>query len=155
MGVIQAVKQVATDVVETATSAAQTSAKQIAKTPLDILEELLGQSPSPANPESKPTPEQDPGSGVDPAAMQQKAQADDQYKVAQHEQLHQQILQESQGYYEQKKQMEAQAKQVEEQKKEQEKFQIKQLEKQKTQNYAVQAAKDASNAEKSRNVGAG
>src|SRR5258708_1421554 len=155
MGVLQAVSQVATDVVDTAKTAATTSAQQIAKTPLDILEELLGQSPAPGNPEQKPPEEQAQQSTVDPAQMQQKAQDDDAFKVQQHQQLHSQILQESQGYYEQKKQMEVQQKQAEDKQKEQEKFQIKQLEKSKSQDYAVQAAQDANNAEKSRNVGAG
>ncbi len=155
MGVLQAVSQVATDVVDTAKTAATTSAQQIAKTPLDILEELLGQSPAPGNPEQKAPEEQAQQSTVDPAQMQQKAQDDDAFKVQQHQQLHSQILQESQGYYEQKKQMEVQQKQAEDKQKEQEKFQIKQLEKSKSQDYAVQAAQDAANAEKSRNVGAG
>src|SRR5258708_4233279 len=111
MGVLQAVGQIASDVVDTAKTAATASAKQIAKTPLDILEELLGQTPSSgATPEQKSPEEQGQQGGVDPAQMQQKAAQDDQFKVEEHQKLHDKIVQESQGYYEQKKQMDAQKK---------------------------------------------
>jgi hypothetical protein len=87
------------------------------------------------------------------AALQQKMQQDDSYRVTQHQELHQKIMQQSVGYYEQKKQMDEQTRMQQMQQEEQKKFEIKQLEKQKSQNYALNAAKDASSAEK--RVGAG
>ncbi len=150
----QAVSDVAADVKDGVVGAATDSVKQIAKTPLDILEELLGSSGAGggAN-EQKSEEEQGASSPANKAAIAQKNAQDDAFKVQQHQELHQKIMQQSQGYYEQKKQADEQQRQISEQQKEQEKFQIKQLEKQKSHDYALQAAKDASSAEK--RMGAG
>lgn len=152
----QAVGDVAQNVVDTTKAAVTASAKQVAKTPLDILEELMGGAPADGGADSKPQePLEGSQSSVDPALMQKQAQEDDVFKQQQHQELHNQITSQSQQYYEQKKEMEAQQKAADDQRKEQERFQIQQLEKQKKENFAVQTAKDAANAEKSRNVGAG
>ncbi len=155
MGVTQAVKQVAGDVVETVKSTTAASAQQVAKTPLDLLEELLGQSPGTPKPDAeKPESEAAPSSAQgNPQELKQKEEADEQFRVQRAQQLHDQITQSSQGYYEQKKQMEEQQKQAQEQTKQQEKFQIENLEKQKQEDFALRAAKDAASAEK--RVGAG
>lgn len=156
MGVAQAVKQVAGDVVDTAKGAASASAKQIAKTPLDLLEEMLGQSP-----EGKKTPEAEspqpesnfPSPQGNPEDLKRRELADEKYRVERTEQLHKEIKARDQAYYEQKQAAEAEKKQAEEQAQSQKKFQIENLEKQKREDFALKAAQDAANAEK--RVGAG
>ncbi len=157
MSVVQSTKQAVSDVAgsvtDTAVSALSSSAKQIAKTPLDILEELLGGKPSSTNPEKPEGAEQEQQSNIDPSALATQQRQDESFKTTQQQQLHDQITQQSASYYEQKKQMDEQKKQVEEQQKEQHKFEIQQLEKKKHEDFALEAAKDASSAEK--RVGAG
>lgn len=151
----QAVTSVAQNVASTAKQAVADTASQIAKTPLDILEELLGQAPADGPKEKKDTSDTATAGQYDAANadIKSKLAQDESFRAQQHQQLHDQIAQQSQGYYEQKKQMEAQTKQAQEQQKEQERFQIKQLEKRKSEDYALKAAQDASSAEK--RVGAG
>lgn len=157
MSVVQSTKQAVSDVAgsvtDTAVSALSSSVKQIAKTPLDILEELLGGKPSPSTPEKPEPTEQGQQSTIDPSVLAAQQQQDESFKTTQQQQLHDQITQQSVSYYEQKKQMDEEKKQVDEQKKEQHKFEIAQLEKKKHEDFALQAAKDASSAEK--RVGAG
>ncbi len=154
MGIAQAVKQVASDVVDTAKTAASASAKQIAKTPLDLLEELLGQSPGDKKTEkAKPEGEVGSASQVNPEELKQKELADDQYKAQRAEQLRKQINDRSQGYYDQQKVENEHKKQAEMRKEQERSFNIRNLEKQKNEDFALRAAKDASSAEK--RVGAG
>ncbi len=148
----QTVSDVSADVKDTVKAAATDTVKQIAKTPLDILEELLGSSPK-ADGKPGSTEEKGDSGQMAQAALQQKMQQDDTYRVQQHQELHSKIIQQSQSYYEQKKQMEEQTRQQQMQHEEQKKFEIKQLEKRRSSDMSVQAAKDASNAEK--RVGAG
>jgi hypothetical protein len=154
MGVVQAVKQVASDVVDTAKSAASASAKQIAKTPLDLLEEMLGQKPAGKTPEASDKPSEAGSSAqVNPEELKQKEQADQEYKTQRTEQLHKEIQARSHGYYENKKVEDERKKQATEQAEKQRKFQIEDLQKRKQEDFALKAAQDASSAEK--RVGAG
>lgn len=155
MGVVQAVKQVASDVVDTAKTAASASAKQIAKTPLDLLEEMLGQKPAGKSPETADKPSEEGSSQqVNPEELKQREQADKEYSAQRAKQLHDEIQTSSHSYYEKKEAMDLQKKQAEEQAKKQEKFQImERLEKRKQDDSALKAAMDASSAEK--RVGAG
>lgn len=151
----QAVTQAASDIgstmVDTARSAVKDSAKQIAKTPLDILEELLGSSPGKSDATSK---EEKAGSQMNQAQIQQKLKQEETFKLEQHQQLHSKLQAQSEAYYKQKDQMEAQQKAIELKQKEQEKFQIKQLERTKArQNLQVQMAQNAAKSEM--RVGAG
>lgn len=150
----QAVSTVASDVADTAKSAIGASAKQIAKTPLDILEELLGSGGPGGSDTKKETPSQDSSTpGLTMEEMTAKMQQDDQFREEKHQELHDSIQNQSLQYYQQKKQDDLVKKQQEEEQKKRERFEIKQLEKQKSHDYALQAAQDASNAEK--RVGAG
>lgn len=164
MGLGDDVKQVASSVGSAVGGIVSDTAKTVAKTPLDILEEILGGKPSsdaggkPATPEKPETESGDHSAGDDAAKradIQQKLEVDKQ-EQAQHLQQHRQVLAQEQQYYEQQKAQAEQMKAVEEkQKEEQKKFEIKQLEKQKRENLSLKIAQDANNPEKSRNLGAG
>lgn len=149
--VTQAVSDVANDVKNTAAAAVGDTAAQIAKTPLDILEELLGTGGG--GDVKKSAEEQGGSSAADQSALQQKMDQDATYRTTQHQSLHTKIQEQSQQYYEQKKQLDAQERLARLQQEEQKKFEIKQLEKRKSHDYQLQMAKDASSAEK--RVGAG
>ncbi len=150
--VTQAVSDIGTGVADSAKSAISDTAKQIAKTPLDILEELLGSSGAGGGDADSGTAEKG-NDAVSQAQIAQKMKQDESFKVEQHQALHDKIQQQSQVYFEQKKQEDAQKRAAADQQKEQERFEIKQLEKSKAQNLQVQMAQDAANAEK--RVGAG
>lgn len=155
MALGQAIKQVAGDVADTAKSAVASSAKQIAKTPLDLLEEMLGQAPGkPAAEAEKPeSGGEGSGASVNPEELKQREAADNEFKKTEETRLLQEINQSSASYYKEQKAMAAQKKQQEEQAQEARKFQIENLEKRKTEDFALKAAQDAANAEK--RVGAG
>lgn len=154
MGIAQAVKQVASDVVDTAKAAASDSAKQIAKTPLELLEELLGQAPADGQTAEPKTEESTlPSPQGNPEELKQKELIDQQYKAQRQAQLHQEIQQSSKTYNEQKKKMDEQKQQADAQTKAEERFRVENLERQKQEDFALRAAKDASSAEK--RVGAG
>lgn len=154
MGVINAVKQVAGQVATTATDAAVKSVKQIAKTPLDLLEDLLGQSPVSKSPEGEKTAESVPGeTQYDPAVLEKREKEDEDYRAKRQQELHNEIQQASVGYNAERARIDAQKKAEQDQKEAEKKFQVKNLEKRKQEDYALQMAKDASSAEK--RVGAG
>jgi hypothetical protein len=154
MGVINAVKQVASQVATTATDAAVKSAKQIAKTPLDLLEDLLGQSPATKSPEGEKPTESNPGeTQYDPAVLEKRAKEDEVYRAKRQQELHTEIQQASVGYNAERARIDAEKKAEQDQKVAERKFQVKNLEKQKQEDYALKMAKDASSAEK--RVGAG
>lgn len=150
--VTQAVSDVASDVKDSVKAAASDTAKQIAKTPLDILEELLGSSGK-TDGQSPSSEEKGDTGQMAAAALKQKSEQDETYRAQRHEELHKQIYDRSQAFYEQKKVLDEQSRQQQMQQEEQKRFQINQLEKKKSNDYALNAAKDASSAEK--RVGAG
>ncbi len=162
MGLGDDIKQVATDVGGAVGGVAVDAAKTVAKTPLDILEEILGGKAGDASGAKGDEAQKNVEKGADgqsptadPAVIQQKIQ-DDQKLTSQKLQMHRQNMATEQQFFDQKTTQAAQQKEVEkQQKKEQEKYEIKQIEKKKRENYQVKAAQDAANAEKSRNVGAG
>lgn len=159
MGLGDDVKQVASDVGGALGGVVSDTAKTVAKTPLDILEEILGGGPTD---DGKKTPEaldqvEKNGGATDNAAhlaaMQQKIEEDKHLQAAKLER-HREVMESEKQLYEQKMAQEDQQKKImKQQEEEQKKFEIKQLEKQR--NYQVKAAQDAANPEKSRNVGAG
>lgn len=156
MALGQAIKQVAGDVAGTAGKALGDSAKQIAKTPLDLLDEMLGQAPGKPTAGEAEKPEsggEGSATSVNPEELKQREAADNEFKKTEETRLLQEINQSSAAYYEEQKAMAAQKKQQEEQAQEQRKFQIENLEKRKTEDFALKAAQDAANAEK--RVGAG
>ncbi|HKY74387.1 MAG TPA: hypothetical protein VJ246_03700 [Patescibacteria group bacterium] len=164
MGLGDDVKQIATDVGGQLAGVAVDTVKAAAKTPLDVLEEILGGKPSAGD--NKPGGgnealehvEQGAGGGdqaAQQAAVQHQTQEDSQQQAIKL-QHHRSAMSQWQQHYDQGKAQEEQKKKVEQQQKEeQKKFEIKQLEKQKKTNYQVEMAKAAANAEKSRNLGAG
>ena len=162
MGLGDDIKQVATDVGSAVGGVVVDAAKTVAKTPLDILEEILGgkagDAGGPKSDEAQKNVEKGANGqtpGADPAVIQQRIQ-DDQKLTSQKLQMHRQNMATEQQFFDQKTAQVAQQKKVEQQQHdEQKKYEIKQIEKQKRENYQVKAAQDASNAEKSRNVGAG
>ena len=162
MGLGDDIKQVATDVGGAVSGVAVDAAKAVAKTPLDILEEIFGgkagDAGGPKGDEAQKNAEKAANGqtpGADPAVIQQKIQDDKKYQTKRLA-LHRKNMATEQQSYDQQTAQVAQQKEVEkQQKKEQEKYEIKQIEKKKRENYQVKAAQDAANAEKSRNVGAG
>lgn len=164
MGLGDDVKQIATDVGGQLAGVAGDVAKAAVKTPLDILEEILGGNPAAdggkksAGNEALEHVEQGAGGG-DQAAQQatiQHQQQEDAQEQATKLQFHRKAMSEWQQHYDQGKAQEEQMKKVEQkQKEEQKKYEINQLEKQKKTNYQVEMAKAAAHAEKSRNIGAG
>lgn len=164
MGLGDDVKQIASDVGSAVGGVVSDTAKAVAKTPLDILEEILGGKPSSGGPGSssqEKTPDQlekQESGNTDPAqqAMLQQRMQEDQVTRQQKIRAHQEFMASQQAYYDQSMAQERQQKEVEKQQhEEQKKFEIKQLEKQKRENLQVQMAKDAANAEKAASVGAG
>lgn len=161
MSVGDAVKTVVQDVGEQVADLAGGAAKQVAKTPLNILEEILSGKPASdtGRPgESEKSVEKDPGgSPNDPqvqAQLQQKIQED---KVVRGQKLqqHRQMMQGEQQFFQQKVAQEQQQKKMEEQQKQaQKKFEIQQLERKKQENVQVKNAIDASNPEKRGMIGA-
>ncbi|HAV14733.1 MAG TPA: hypothetical protein DCX25_00155 [Candidatus Pacebacteria bacterium] len=164
MGLGDDVTQIASDVGGALSGVAVDTAKAVAKTPLDILEEILGGKPpldtaqggekneAQKNAEKAMTAADDP---AQKALIQQKLQEDQAATTAKLKR-HRELMADEQQFYAQGKAQEEQEKKVEkQQEKEQEKFEIKQLEKQKHENLQVKMAQDAANAEKSRNLGAG
>lgn len=160
MGAGQAIKQVAQDVGGQLADVAASAVKQTARTPLDILEDMLG-GPAGNNPGQQEKGMQDKESGQnnpgdDPAQkaqLQQKIQ-EEQKQRAHKLQFHQAAMEREKGFFEQQQQVKQQQKEMmKEQEEKQKDFQIDQLKREKSQNLQVQMAKDQSNAEK--RMGAG
>ena len=162
MGLGDDVKQIVSDVGGTVAGIAGDAAKQVAKTPLDILEEILGGKPGSdagGKQGAEGAEKVEPNAGSQDSAGQQAAlqqkMADDQQTTSKKLQAHRAFMAQQDQVYQQQTAQEEQAKKVEQQEaKQKEQYNIEQL-KHERQNYQVQAAKDASNAEKNRNLGAG
>lgn len=171
MGLGDDVKQVAGQVASDLGGVVKDTAKVAAKTPLDILEEILGGDPgakagdgSSTSADAMKDLEQGKAGAQDDAgqndaaqkaAIQQQMQQD-QTATQQKLQMHRTNMAGEQQFYEQQKTEVAQMKQVEEQeKKQKEQFEIQQLKHERKENLQVATAKMANDAERSRNMGSG
>lgn len=163
MGLGDDLKQVAGQVVSDVAGVATDTAKAVAKTPLDILEEILGSDPGGGDKGKAPDAQSEmekgnSGAGDDAAKMAaiQQQSADDQKLTQQKLQMHRSVMAEQQQFYEQKKAQDEQVKQVEKKQEEEKKvFEIQQLQHDRQENLQLQTAQMANDAERSRNMGAG
>ncbi len=165
MGLGDDIKQVAGQVVSDLGSVVKDTAKAAAKTPLDILEEILGGDPKSGDAKSTDASEAmkdvEKGTGTaqddaaKKAAINQKLQQDKSL-TQQKLQLHRGNMAQETQFYEQQKAQAEQMKKVEEQeKKQKEQFEVKQLQHERRENLQVTTAKMAADAERSRNMGSG